>query len=238
MAQPDFGVLEERLGYKFRDPSLLKLALIHSSLRYGSAKSGGQTDDNERLEFLGDRVLGLIIAERLEERFPGDREGELAKRFNRLVRRETCAEVASFLDLGGHILMSQSEADNGGRQKRTILADACEAVLGAIFLDSDYQTVQTIVRRLWDPKIKYDEEAPTDAKSALQEWALARRKPLPKYVEVSRDGPAHRPHFVAEVQLKGLDPAQGQGGSKRIAEQNAAQAMLEREGVWMLNDNV
>lgn len=237
LAKPSLQELEDRLGYSFEDKGRLRLALTHASLRYGSAKSGTETDDNERLEFLGDRVLGLIIAERLEEYYPQAREGELAKWFNRLVRKETCADVARQLQLGPHIKMSQSEAENGGRNKKTILADACEALLGAIFLDAGYEKAREIVRNYWDPRLSSQSEAPIDAKSALQEWALAQHMPLPQYVEVSREGPPHMPKFISEVRLDGLQPEQGQGGSKRVAEQNAAQRMLEREGVWTMNDN-
>lgn len=229
--------LEKRLDYVFKNKDLAQLALTHASLRAGSAKSGTQTDDNERLEFLGDRVLALTIAESLEQTFPDAREGELAKRFNRLVRKETCVEVAKTLKLGNHILMSPSEAENGGREKYTILADACEALLGAVFLDSDYETARRIVKRFWAEKINLEDKAPIDPKSALQEWALANHKTLPRYVEISRDGPPHMPLFVAEVRIEGLDPETGEGGSKRVAEQNAARHMLERENIWNMNNN-
>lgn len=230
--------LQHRLGYEFRSEDLLRLALTHSSLRSASGKAVAKNDDNERLEFLGDRVLALVIAERLEGRFPDAREGELARRFNRLVRKETCAEIAETLELGKHILMSESEAKNGGREKPTILADACEAILGAVFLDGGYEPARNLVLLFWDPLIGKEDAAPIDPKSALQEWVLGQKKDLPHYVEVSREGPAHMPHFISEVRVEGLDPAQGEGGSKRIAEQNAARRMLVDEGVWDMNDNV
>lgn len=221
-------VLENRLGYEFRDASLLRVALTHSSARVATPG----TADNERLEFLGDRVLGLAVAELLSERFPDASEGELARRFNRLVRKETCAAVALDLELGRHVVMSGGEADSGGRRKTTILGNACEALLGAIFLDSGFDAARRVVRELWSAHLHACEIVSADAKSALQEWAQGRGMPLPRYVEVARHGPDHAPLFVSEVQISGLDPARGEGGNKRLAEQAAASSMLVREGVW------
>ncbi len=221
-------ILAKRLGHDFADPSLLKLALTHSSAR-ANAKPG---EDNERLEFLGDRVLGLAAAELLIERFPGSYEGELARWYNHLVRTETCAEVARAMDLGAFIVMSGGEAESGGREKKTILANACEALLGAVFLDAGYQTASKIVQRFWEPHFGELEFAAADAKSVLQEWAQGRGLALPRYVEVTREGPDHKPRFTAEVHIEGVAPERGQGENKRAAEQAAALAMLVREGVW------
>jgi ribonuclease-3 len=207
---------------------LVELALTHASARTG-AKSNA---DNERLEFVGDRVLGLAIAEFLTERFPDAHEGELARWYNHLVRAETCAEVAQGWDLGQFIHMSGSEAESGGRQKRTILANTCEAVLGAIFADAGYAAARDVIRRFWSPYLGELEEAAPDAKSVLQEWAQRKKLPLPRYLEVAREGPDHAPWFTAEVQIDGIEPARGQGTNKRAAEQGAALAMLLREGVW------
>ena len=231
-AQKAVAALAGRLGYRFRDPSLLRMALTHASAR----SSAPETLDNERLEFLGDRVLGLAVAELLTERFPEAPEGELARRLNLLVRRETCAAVAQDLDLGASMVMSGSEAGSGGREKTTILADACEAVLGAAFLDGGFAEARRLVRDLWTPHLGDSDVVPTDAKSALQEWAQGRGLPLPRYMEVRRRGPDHAPQFTTEVQIDGLEPARGEGMSKRLAEQAAASAMLLREGVWDAGD--
>lgn len=217
-----------RLGYDFRDISLLRTALTHSSARVAAAEAR----NNERLEFLGDRVLGLAAAELLNDRFPDETEGDLARRFNRLVRKETCAAVAEELDLGRYLVMSGGEAESGGRAKTTILGDACEAVLGAVFVDGGYAPAREIVRTYWAPRLLSADAVPADAKSALQEWAQGRGLALPRYVEVDRAGPDHAPHFTAQVEIEGAEPAVGEGPSKRVAEQAAASAMLVREGVW------
>ncbi len=220
--------LQETLGHIFSRPELLQRSLTHSSAR----ARGFKKYDYERLEFLGDRVLGLVIAEYLTELFPDAREGDLARRFNRLVRKETCAEVAEKISLGDYVIMSDSESNSGGRGKQTILGDACEAVLGAVFLDGGFDTVRNMIRTLWSGFID-DESIPLrDAKSALQEWAQGRGLELPEYIEFDRVGPDHAPRFTTRVEVKGTDPAQGEGDSKQAAEQSAATAMLLREGIW------
>ncbi|MGH6865658.1 MAG: ribonuclease III [Methyloceanibacter sp.] len=224
----DFDRLAARLGHSFADPAHLKLALTHSSARAG----GTPSDDNERLEFLGDRVLGLAVAELLSDEFPDADEGELARWFNHLVRAETCAAVAQAWDLGTFILMSDGEAGSGGRRKKTILANACEAVLGAIFADAGYDAARTVVGKFWEPHLVELELAAPDAKSVLQEWAQGKGLPLPRYLEVAREGPDHAPRFTAEVQIEGAAPERGQGANKRAAEQAAALAVLLREGLW------
>ena len=223
-----------RLGHEFSDPALLRVALTHASARAGACPQ----EDNERLEFLGDRVLGLAIAELLADSFPKAREGELARWFNHLVRAETCAEIAQEWELGTFILMSGGEAGSGGRSKKTILANACEAVLGAIFADGGYDAARAVVHRSWQPQLDMLELAAPDAKSLLQEWAQGRRLPLPRYLEVAREGPDHAPRFTAEVQIDGVAPERGTGANKRAAEQAAALAMLVREGVWQAPPDV
>jgi ribonuclease-3 len=220
--------LEARLGYQFRSRDLLKKALTHASVR----QAPGKRRDNERLEFLGDRVLGLAIAELLWEVYPSADEGELARLFNRLVRGRTCAAVARELDLGPFLVLSEAEAESGGRGKETILADACEAVLGAIFLEAGYVTARDIVRAHWNSRLGASPADAADAKSLLQEWVQGQGLELPAYVEVDRQGPDHAPTFTAEVRIKGRKPARGEGASKRAAEQAAATALLAREGVW------
>ncbi|GFO83251.1 ribonuclease III [Methyloceanibacter sp.] len=230
---PDLDFLAERLGHTFESPALLRLALTHASARPGSKSN----EDNERLEFLGDRVLGLAIAQLLSERFPQASEGELARWFNHLVRTETCAEAAQSWQLGDFILMSGGEAGSGGRRKKTILADACEAVLGAVFSDAGYEAAREIVWRTWAPYMAALNHAAADAKSVLQEWAQGRQLPLPSYIEVAREGPDHAPRFTAEVRVEGVAPERGEGANKRQAEQAAALAMLLREGVWQAPAN-
>jgi len=242
--------LEKLLGHRFKDEDLLRRALTHSSVagaRSGRGKSSPGRDgdgnisdavaDNERLEFLGDRVLGLVVAEMLAELFPKAREGELARRFNQLVRGETCTQVAKDLDLGRFIRLHGNELGLGGRGHDSILADAMEALLAAVFLDAGYEKSRKVIRRFWMPYSEREPEVTLDPKTALQEWAQGERKVLPAYSEVSRSGPDHAPIFIAQVAVDGFDPAQGQGGSKRIAEQNAAEAFLVREGMWPTNED-
>ena len=226
---------EARLGYQFTNRALLKRALTHASVRT-SAKKGGD-HDNERLEFLGDRVLGLSIAELLIETYPGASEGELARIFNHLVRGETCADVARSIALGEQLILSESEAGSGGRDQVTILADACEAVLAAVFMDAGFEAARRVVRSHWTKRLDTLPVEPVDAKSALQEWAQGQGFELPKYKELSRQGPDHAPHFTTEVRVGGRKAptartAQGTGASKRAAEQSAATALLIQEGVW------
>ncbi len=220
--------LETRLGYVFASRDLLKKALTHASVRQNTNKRR----DNERLEFLGDRVLGLAIAELLCEVYPSASEGELAKLYNRLVRGGTCAAIGRELNLGPFLVLSEAEAESGGREKETILADACEALLGAIFLEAGYTTARDVVRALWGSRVGASPADAADAKSLLQEWAQGQGRDLPASVEVDRQGPDHAPRFTAEVRIRGRKPARGEGASKRAAEQAAATALLAREGVW------
>ncbi|GAB4234725.1 MAG: ribonuclease III [Methyloligellaceae bacterium] len=225
--------LADRLGYAFREPERLKLALTHSSAR----ASRNVSRDNERLEFLGDRVLGLCIAELLMETYPQAPEGDLARRLNRLVRKETCAQVAeNSWKLGAHMILSGDDVLREGRSKRTILGNACEAVLGAIFLDGGYDAARQVVRRFWEPLLDDASGHVADAKTALQEWAQGQGKALPHYRDVGRSGPDHAPHFTVEVSVEGVPPVRGEGKSKRVAEQAAARALLLREGVWESGD--
>ena len=202
----------------------------------GNAASEPAADtvgDNERLEFLGDRVLGLAVAELLNETFPAADEGELARRYNSLVRGGTCADVARAWDLGAYLKLSDSESENGGRDKDTILADACEAVLAAVFLDAGFEGARAVVRRHWAARLNTQLKEPyADAKSALQEWAQGQGLALPSYTEVSREGPDHAPLFTTEVRVDAKRFARGTGASKRIAEQAAAAKLLNSAGVW------
>ncbi len=228
--RPPLSRLQTRIGYRFRDDILLHEALTHASAVNG--RTG--VPDYERLEFLGDRVLGLAVAEHLFTTLPGAPEGKLAKRFNKLVNREACEEVALEIDLGTYLKLGESESHAGGRRKQTILADSCEALLGAIYLDGGWSPVKQVVETFWAKRaadLTDDEEV--DAKTALQEWIQGQgQTKLPKYVKIEMSGPAHEPVFTYEVRLKDYDPAQGTGPSRRVAEQNAAAAVLIREGVW------
>ncbi len=221
-----FSELEKSLGHRFKEQELIARALTHSSTR-----GTGSRSDNETLEFLGDRVLGLAVAKALIAAYPGATEGDLARRFNQLVKREACATVGRSIELGRYLILSDSEASSGGRDKDTILADAVEALLAAVFVDAGYDKASAVVVRLWEAALSVPSPAAADPKSALQEWAQGRGMPLPRYVEISRSGPDHAPRFVSEVRITGLKPAQGGGASKRAAEQAAASAMLAREGV-------
>ena len=220
--------LEERLGYKFKDTGRLRHALSHSS----ALDAGIVEETNQRLEFLGDRVLGLVMAEWLMEDFPQAEEGELAMRLNALVRKEACAQVAEAVDLGPHLLLGTSEQRGGGRKKLAILGDACEAVIAAIYLDGGYDPAKAFIRTHWADMASLPHHARPDAKTALQEWAQARGSGLPRYQEIAREGPPHEPVFTIEVSIKGLDPVEATGSSKRQAEQNAAENMLIGLGVW------
>lgn len=220
--------LEKAIGYTFANRELVERALTHASVR----GAGAPRADNERLEFVGDRVLGLAMAEALSTAFPDAREGELAARFNRMVRGQTCAAVARSIELGNCLILSDSEAESGGRDKETILADAIEALLGAVFLEAGFDIARGVVLRLWAAHMDQSPRATRDAKSELQEWAQGQGLALPEYVELSRVGPDHAPRFTAEVRIAGRACAVGEGLSKRAAEQAAATAMLKREGVW------
>ncbi len=225
--KPDIADLERRLGYAFRSRALLREALTHASSRTASVA------DNERLEFLGDRVLGLAIAASLVERYPDAREGELARRFNRLVRRETCADVATALDLGAHLIMTPGEVHGGGRRKPAILADACEALFGAVFRDGGFEAARPLILKWWEPHFEACAEARPDAKTALQEFAQSEKRGLPVYEIVATSGTDHAPRSVAGARVAGKAPARGEGPSKPKAQQAAAEAMLLREHVWM-----
>ncbi|KPP90568.1 MAG: ribonuclease III Rnc [Rhodobacteraceae bacterium HLUCCA08] len=208
-----------RLGHDFARPDLLVRALTHPSM-------GGTRGDNQRLEFLGDRVLGLVLAEALYQADAEAAEGQLAPRYNALVRKETCAEVARQIDLGAVLKLGRSEMKSGGRRKMALLGDAMEAVIAAVYLDAGFAAARDMVLRLWGPRIDAVDADARDAKTALQEWAQARGAPPPAYVEVARTGPDHAPQFTIEVRLQDGRSARAEAGSKRAAEQAAAAALL------------
>ena len=219
--------LETRIGHSFADKSLLDSALTHISALSGKSRAGSY----QRLEFLGDHVLGLVVSDMLYRAFPGANEGELSRRLADLVRREACAEVARAIELGDAIKLGPSEANAGGRRRLAILADVCEALIGAVFIDGGYVAAAGLIERLWGERMRAPARPLRDPKTVLQEWAQARGLPTPLYREVERTGPHHDPEFRVSVALPDLGPAEGVGRSKRAAEQAAAAALLARAGV-------
>ncbi len=229
LGEAELGALAAGLGHAFADSHLAAEALTHrSALDRRPELKALYPHGNERLEFLGDRVLSLAMAELLLARFPAEREGELARRHAAMVRAGTLAEIAEAIGLGPLIRLSQSERAQSVTVKPTILADTFEALLGAIFLDAGFAAAKQCIEQLWGERLAAQRSAPRDAKTALQEWAQARRLPLPAYREVGREGPPHAPVFVVDVAIKGHDPARGRGPSKREAERQAATVLLER----------
>jgi len=221
------AALETRLGHAFADRELFERALTHASVGEGARR----VRDNERLEFLGDRVLGLLAAERLLELYPGQREGQISPKLQALVNRNACARVARRLGLGPALRLSPGETKTGGREKDTILGDACEALLGAVYLDGGLEAARALFRREWVEEFAaLDEPRVLDPKTKLQEWALQTKRQLPIYRVVDRSGPDHAPAFMVEVQVDHIPPASAPGRSRQEAEKAAALALLQREG--------
>lgn len=218
----ELTAFSDRLGHSFARPELLVQALTHPSL------SGAGRPDNQRLEFLGDRVLGLVMAQWVLEADTAASEGLLAPRFNALVRKETCADVAREVGLGDVLRLGRSEMISGGRRKDALLADAMEAVIAAVYLDGGFETATALIHRLWGDRVATVKADARDPKTALQEWAQARGQTPPAYVEVARDGPDHAPRFTIEARLADGSAERAEAGSKRQAEQAAAQALLKR----------
>jgi len=210
----------DRIGYRFARPELLGRALVHAS----AARPGDR--GNERLEFLGDRVLGLVIAEALLNRFPGEREGSIARRHASLVSQPVLARVAEAIALGDFLTFAKGERDAGAATNPAILADALEAMIAAIYLDGGLEAARGFVLRQWEPLMIEGSAPPSDPKTALQEWALARGLALPEYRVVKSEGPAHSPRFEVTVEIEGIPAAAGEGRSKRAAEKVAATALL------------
>ena len=216
------AALEERIGHVFADRELLDRALTHVSL-------SGARHNYQRLEFLGDRVLGLAVAELLTHAFPNAREGELSRRLAELVRRETCVEVArDDWRVGAALRLGAGERMTGGADKAAILGDVCEAIIGAVFLDGGWEPARDLVERFWSERIDSQPRRLADPKTELQEWAQARGLPPPSYIELSREGPPHQPVFTIAARLSTGEQDQATAGSKRQAEQAAARALLAR----------
>ncbi|CAD0186437.1 Ribonuclease 3 [Ruegeria sp. THAF57] len=218
----EIKAFQKRLGYEFSNPELLVRALTHGSV------SSPTRPDNQRLEFLGDRVLGLVMATALLESDKKASEGQLAPRFNALVRKEACADVARQIDLGAVLKLGRSEMLSGGRRKQALLGDAMEAVIAAVYRDAGFETAAEVILRLWGDRVYNVEEDARDAKTSLQEWAQARGQKPPSYVEIKRSGPDHAPVFTIAARLQDGTEAQATAGSKRQAEQAAAKALLGR----------
>jgi ribonuclease III len=225
--------IEARIGHSFADPNLLITAFTHVSALKPQRK---RADSYQRLEFLGDHVLGLIVSDMLYRAFPSADEGELSKRLAELVRKESCADVARSLGLADDIKLGAVGASAGARLRKSVLGDVCEAVIGAIYLDGGYAAAADFVTRNWTERMHKPRRPLRDPKTVLQEWAQGKGLPTPVYREVERTGPHHDPQFRVAVDLPGLAPAEGIGSSKRAAEKVAASVMIEREGVGGGND--
>jgi ribonuclease-3 len=213
---------QDRIGHTFAKPEHLIRAVTHSSM------STPNRDDNQRLEFLGDRVLGLVMSEALLQADVNAPEGLLAPRFNALVRKETCADVARQIDLGAVLKLGRSEMLTGGRRKEALLADAMEAVIAAVYIDAGFDVARERVVALWGDRISNVEEDARDPKTALQEWAQGQGEPPPSYIETARSGPDHAPIFTIEVRLHSGATGTATAPSKRQAEQAAAKSLLDR----------
>jgi ribonuclease-3 len=221
----DLSALETSLGHQFADRDLALLALTHVSA------TAARDTSYQRLEFLGDRILGLAVTAMLYESFATADEGELSRRLADLVRRESCAEVAHAWGVENHVRLGDSERQAGVVAKETILADVCESLIGAVFLDAGYEAAKDVVVRAFAPRMRAPRRPLRDPKTALQEWAQARGLEVPRYREARRTGPDHAPEFDVEVIVAGFAPSAAKGGSKRAAEQAAAFAFLTREGI-------
>ncbi|PPR66960.1 MAG: Ribonuclease 3 [Alphaproteobacteria bacterium MarineAlpha3_Bin1] len=222
---PDLARLQAALGHQFKNLQLLTQALTHASAAKDRLKS------NERLEFLGDRVLGLVIAELLLETFPEEDEGKVGYRFSALARRESLARVAEDIDLAQHIDSAKGNDGTSRRNNPSILADCCEAVIAAIYLDAGLDAAKVFIVSHWRALMIETPAPPKDSKTTLQEWDQGEGHALPYYQETTRNGPAHAPRFTIEVTVGPKKPVSGQGASKQAAEQAAAAAMLESIGV-------
>ncbi len=223
--KPDLSALEARIGHVFADGSLVAAALTHVS-----AATVGKHETYQRLEFLGDRVLGLVIAEMLYEAFPKADEGELSRRLADLVRKESCAEVA--FEWGAQAFARLGESEKQTQAVKTaILGDLCESIIGAVFLDAGYEAARSVVKAAFEPRMRSPRRPLRDPKTALQEWAQARGLAPPLYREIGRSGPDHAPEFTICVEVPGYHRAEAKGFAKRLAEQAAAAGFMAREKI-------
>jgi len=224
----DLATLEDAIGYRFENRRLAEQAMTHASR---SQTQQDRLNSNERLEFLGDRVLALVVTEMLFEAYPEDDEGNLSRRLNALVRRETLAEVAENIGLSGYLVMSRGEAEQGGRENPSLMADAMEALIAAVHLDGGAGAARRLIATLWRDLVAHGPaEAPKDPKTELQEWSQSEGLGLPRYDIVAQEGPSHAPQFTVRVHVSGMDALQATGTSKQRAEQAAAEEMLTKAG--------
>lgn len=221
--------LEERIGYTFTEHARLVRALTHAS----ATKNSGEVAHYERLEFLGDRVLGLCVAELLFDAFPDAPEGELSVRLNALVSGKTCAEIADEIGLHEFIQAGTDVKQLTSKRMRSVRADVTESLIAAVYLDGGLAAAKQFVQKFWDKRLQGAGGAIRDSKTALQEWAHVKTGATPVYKVTKRSGPDHDPTFVVDVEIEGAKGASGRGKSKRTAEQAAAQAVLLRESVWV-----
>jgi ribonuclease III len=223
-AASDAAVLSQILGYEFTNAELLRHALTHGNGRV-------RRDNYQRLEFLGDRVLGLIIAEALFKQSGHETEGEMSNRHSALVRGETCAAVGRALDLGSFIIVAEGEKKTGVHRIDSVVGDVVEALIGAIYLDGGLAAAAAFVHQHWAGFLAQETMVRKDAKTQMQEWALGRALAIPRYETVHRDGPEHQPEFTVALTVGSFPPTQGKGASKRAAEMVAADNFLKREGI-------
>lgn len=222
--------LEARLGHRFADEALLEEAVTHVSAGLAAGDNRGLS--YQRLEFLGDRVLGLVVSTMLFETFPAAPEGELSKRLADLVRKETCAAVAREWHLGDHLRLGEGEKRSGARKRDAILGDACEGVIGAIYRDGGLAAAEKVIRANWTDRMHAPVHVPKDAKTQLQEIVQGEGLPVPTYRDIGRSGPDHAPEFEISVEVPGYPAISARGPSKRLAERAAAEAWLRRAGKW------
>jgi ribonuclease-3 len=228
-----FGNLENRLGYEFSQYENLERALTHASVR----KKSDNNFHYQRLEFLGDRVLGLAVAELLFEKYPDSNEGELSLRLNALVKGKTLAEISDELELHEYIRTGGDLKELTGKRMQSVRADVLEALIASIYLDGGLDAATDFIKRFWKERISSVDETKRDSKTALQEWSHSNRYGTPRYKEQKRTGPDHDPVFTVVVQINGIEDAIGNGRSKRTAEQSAAKELLLREKVWNNDEN-
>ena len=219
MYKKEISDLENTISFKFKDQSILKRSLTH--------KSFDKNDNNESVEFLGDRVLGLVISEKLISDFPNDSEGLLDKRYSKLVNKETCYKISQSLNLGDFILLGSTEINSKGNEKKSILADACESLIGAIYLDSGYEESKKFICNFWNEEFESMDSNLIDPKSFLQEWTLKRYKELPEYKLLDQSGPDHAPLFSVELSFKEYKKATNEGKSIKDAEMKAAESFIK-----------
>jgi ribonuclease-3 len=229
--RPELETLQQEIGYRFADADLLRRALTHASANEATGKDAGLST-YQRLEFLGDRVLGLVIADMLVEEYPSAPEGELSRRLARLVSGETCARVGRELALDRYMIVDGNVLKSGSKAATGLHGDICESIIGALYRDGGLEAARGFIEAQWNDRVRSMTGPLRDAKTELQEWAHRREFPTPRYEEISRKGPDHAPTFQVDVVIEGIEGARASGGSKREAEHKAAEAVLRREGIW------